>query len=148
MVARSSAESNRSTPDNGVDLPTESVNADGAYCVTASSTYTTQVIGWPVVVEDSAYLKPNTTYILSYRAMSPESVVYIRPKVGAAIAPYSDVYAPTISSPQTNTWQTMQATFTTGSSFLGTTPVGLAFNVTLYGGSICIDDVVLAKASG
>ena len=139
------------TDSSGNDLTTDSVNSDGAYCIgNPAITNGTQVIGWPVAVEDAAYLQASTTYALSFRAMSSSSYVYINPKVGEAISPYSDIYYLDRSYAQTTTWQTIQVTFSTNSNYLATTPVGIAFTVynVDYDTTVCIDDVVLAKVGG
>lgn len=134
------------TSSNGIELTTASASADGACCVAASTSYTSQVMGWPVLSADATYLQPGSSYMLTFRAEAT-STAYILPKVGAVASPYTAVFQATTSSAVPTSWQTFQYpfTFSTSSTLTASSPLGVAITVSsFYSGQVCIDDVVLA----
>ena len=137
----------KSTTTN-VSLSTSSI-MEGTFCITASTSYTSQLIGWPVLSADAAKLTPGATYALSFRARATYSA-YLAVKVAAAVTPWLPTLTTVASSAVSTTWQQYRTTFvaqgTTTYPLLATTPIGLAITVSSFtNGLVCVDDVVLAE---
>jgi hypothetical protein len=138
------------TSTTAVSLSTASI-MDGAFCITASSSYTSQIIGWPVLSTDAANLIPGATYALSFRSRATYSA-YLGVKVAAAVTPWLPTVTTIAASAVSTTWQQYRTTFvaqgTTSDPLTATTPIGLAFTVSSFtNGLVCLDDVVLAEVN-
>jgi hypothetical protein len=123
---------------------------DGALCVTAAPNDNSQIIGWPALSTNAAYLTPGATYSLSFRARATFSA-YLGIKVAAATTPWLPTVATIPSSALATTWEQYRTTFLAQGSttypVTATTPIGLAFTVTSFtNGLVCLDDVVLAES--
>jgi hypothetical protein len=136
------------TTTTSLELATASL-MDGAFCITASSSYTSQIIGWPVLSTDAASLTPGATYSLTFRARATYSA-YLGVKVSAAVSPWLPTLGTIAASAVSTTWQQYRTTFlaqgTAANPLTATTPIGLAFTVSGFtNGLVCLDDVVMAE---
>lgn len=139
-----------STTTTPVELSTSSI-MDGTFCITASSSYPTQLIGWPVLSTDAATLTPGATYSLSFRARATYSA-YLGVKVAAAVTPWLPTLVTITASAVSTTWQQYRTTFvaqgTTSYPLTASTPIGLVFAVSSFtNGLVCLDDVVMAEVT-
>jgi hypothetical protein len=139
------------TDSTGYSMSTGSVTA-GSYCIVYSSTYYSQVIGWPIVVANALTLKANTKYGFSYRIQGP-ATTRVAAKVGLFATPYTAIFPTTTTDPTSmllaTTWQEFGYSFTTSSTLNTTAAIGIAFTVTNFSsGQVCIDDVTLAEFLG
>jgi len=111
----------------------------GRFCV-QSDEYLSFTLGWPATTSNLV-IPPGVAYTLSYRAAAvvPASV---QVKLGESSPPYTAIYYDTDGITSLWTTYTHEVIAATGNN-----SIGLAFNGTFTGNTICIDDVSLVLGS-